>query len=63
MNHLLETLISKLICLILQQKQILKNATGVDTSKLAEKSGLLSLTADVDELDIDKLVSVPVGLS
>ena len=37
-----------------------KNATGIDTSKLAAKSDLASLKAGIDKLDIDKLVPVPV---
>ena len=41
----------------------LKKATGIDTSKLAAKSDLASLKAEVDELDIEKLISVPVDLS
>ena len=41
----------------------LKNATGIDTSKLAAKSDLVSLKADVDKLDIDKLIHVPVDLN
>ena len=40
-------------------KADLKNATGIDTSKLAAKSGLVSLKAEVENLDIDKLVPVP----
>ena len=44
-------------------KTDLKNATGIDTSKLAAKSDLVSLKAEVDKLDIDKLVPVPVDLS
>ena len=56
-----ETLMLKLTYLIMQQKQI-KNATGIDTSKLALKSNLASLKADVDKLDIDKLVCVPVDV-
>ena len=39
------------------------NATGIDTSKLAAKSDLVSLKAEVDKLDIDKLKSVPTNLS
>ena len=38
----------------------LKNATGVDTSKLAAKSDLASLKAEIDKIDIDKLKTVPV---
>ena len=41
----------------------LKNATGVDTSKLAAKSDLASLKAEVDKIDADKLKNVPVDLS
>ena len=44
-------------------KSDLKNATGIDTSKLAEKSDLVSLKAEVDKLDIDKLKNVPINLS
>ena len=43
----------KLIYLIMQQKQILKMQTGIDKSKLAAKSDLVSLKAEVDKLDID----------
>ena len=41
----------------------LKNAIGIDTSKLAAKSDLVSLKAEVDKLYIDKIVLVPVDLS
>ena len=44
-------------------KTNLKNATGIDTSKLAAKSDLVSLKAEVDKSDIDKLVPVPIDLS
>ena len=44
-------------------KSDLKNATGIDTSKLAAKSDLVSLKAEVDKLDIDKLKNVPTNLS
>ena len=44
-------------------KADLKNATGVDTSKLADKSDLASLKAEVDKIDVDKLKTVPVDLS
>ena len=63
MNLLAETLILKLIYLIMQQKQILKNATGIDTSKLETKSDLVGLKALVYKLDIDKLLPVPVDLN
>ena len=44
-------------------KTDLKNATGIDTSKLAVKSDLVSLKAKVGKLGIDKLESVPANLS
>ena len=43
-------------------KTDLKNVTHVDTS-FALKSNLASLKAEVDKLDIDKLVPVPADLS
>ena len=43
-------------------KSDLKNATGIDTSKLAAKSALVSLKVEFDKLDIDKLKSVPSNL-
>ena len=47
----------------MQRKQILKNATGVDTSKSAKKVDLASLQSNVDKLDIDRLKNVPSDLS
>ena len=44
-------------------KTDLKNAAHVDTSSFALKPNLASLKTEVDKLDIDKLVSVPVDLS
>ena len=44
-------------------KYHLKNATGIDISKLAAKSDLVSLKAEVDKLDTDKLKSIPTNLS
>ena len=44
-------------------KANLENVAGIDTSKLAAKSDLASLKAEVDKLDIDKSVLVPVDLS
>ena len=62
MKLLGETLMLKLIYLIMQQKHIKENATGIDTSKLAAKSDLASLKAEIDKLDTGKLVLVPVDL-
>ena len=47
----------------MQQKQILKNATGIDTSDFAKKTDLTNLKSDVDKLDIDKLKNIPNILS
>ena len=44
-------------------KTDIKNISHVDTSSFALKSNLASLKIDVDKLDIDKVVPVPVNLS
>ena len=44
-------------------KADLKNATGIDTSKLALKLTFVSLKAEIDKIDADKLKTVPVDLS
>ena len=44
-------------------KTDIKNILHVDTSSFALKSNLASLKKEVDKLDIDKLVPVPVDLS
>ena len=44
-------------------KADLKDSTETDKSKLVAKSDLLSLKAEVDKLDIQKLVPAPVDLS
>ena len=44
-------------------KADLKNATGIDTSKLALKSNLASLKGEVDKIDVDILKTVPVDFS
>ena len=41
----------------------IKNILDVDTSSFALKTNLAILKTEVDELDIDKLVPVPVDLS
>ena len=38
----------------------LNNATAIDTSKLTAKSYSVSLKAQIDQLDIDKLVPVAI---
>ena len=44
-------------------KTDIKNISHIDTSSFALKSNLASLKTEVDKLDIDKLVPVPVDLS
>ena len=44
-------------------KTDIKNIAYIDTSSFALKSNLASLKTEVDKLDIDKLVPVPVDLS
>ena len=44
-------------------KADIKNISHVDTSSFALKSNLASLRTEVDKLDIDKLVHLPVDLS
>ena len=44
-------------------KANLKNATGVDTSKIARKVDLASLKFNVDKLETDKLKNVPTNVS
>ena len=63
MNHLVEKLTLKLTCLIKQSRIDIKNSSHVDNSSFALKSNLASLKAEVEKLDIDKLVPVPADLS
>ena len=44
-------------------KTDIKNIAHIDTSSFALRTNLSSLKTEVDKLDIDKLVSVPVNLS
>ena len=44
-------------------KTDIKNISHIDTSRFASKSNLASLKSEVDKLDINKLVPVPVDLS
>ena len=61
MSLLEETLMSKLIYLIMQQK--LTHVAHVGVSTFALKSNLTSLETEVDKLDIDKLTPVPNDLA
>ena len=42
-------------------KKKLDYATGVDTSDLATKKDFIALKAEVDKLDLNKLVNVPTS--
>ena len=44
-------------------KKELDQATGVDTSDLAARKDFIALKAEVDKLDINKLVNVPTSLN
>ena len=44
-------------------KKKIEHATGIDTSDLAAKKDFIALKAEVDELDINKLVNVPTSLN
>ena len=46
-----------------ETKPDLEKVTGVDTSKLAAKSDLASLKAEVDKKDVGQLKTVPTDLS
>ena len=41
----------------------LENTTGIDTSDLAAKKDIIALKAEVDKLDINKLVNVPTNFN
>ena len=44
-------------------KTDIKNISNVDTSSFAIKTNLANLKTEVDKLDIEKLVPIPVDLS
>ena len=44
-------------------KTNIKDISHVDTSSFALKTNLANVKTEVDKLDIDKLVSIPVDLS
>ena len=44
-------------------KEDIKNITHIDTSSLTFEAGLSHLKTEVDKLDIDKLVPVPIDLT
>ena len=63
MNCLTEILTLKFLYLIYATKTDIKYIWLVDTSSFTLKSNLTSLKTEVDKLDIDSLVPVPVDLS
>ena len=63
MSHLVEILKLKVNLSNYETKWDIKNITHIDTSSFALKTNLASLKTEVDKLDIDKLVPVPVDLS
>ena len=44
------------------KKVYLKGETGIDTSMLLSKTNLASMRTKIDNLDVDKLKTVPVDL-
>ena len=44
-------------------KKELEHATRIDTSDLSNKKDFIPLKAEVDKLNINKLVNVPTGLN
>ena len=63
MNHLVEILMLRLIYLIMQQRMILKILHTQILQAFALRTNLANLKTEVDKLDIDKLVHIPVDLS
>ena len=63
MNHLAQILKLKVDLSNYATKADIKNISYVDTSSFALKTNLANLKTEVDKLDIDKLVPVPVDLS
>ena len=60
MNHFAEILTLKLTIQIMQQKQ---SSIYFEPSSFALKFNLASLKTEVDKLDTDKLVPLPIDLS
>ena len=62
MNHLVEINV-KVDLSNYATKADIENISHVDTSSFALKTNLANLKTEVDKLDIDKLVPIPVDLS
>ena len=63
MKHLVEILTLKVDLSNYATKAYIKNISHLDTSSFELKSNLASLKIEVDNLDIDKLVPIPIDLS
>ena len=63
MKHLVEILTLKVDLSNYATKAYIKNISHLDTSSFELKSNLPSLKIEVDNLDIDKLVPIPIDLS
>ena len=63
MKHLVEILTLKVELSNYATKAYIKNISHLDTSSFELKSNLASLKIEVDNLDIDKLVPIPIDLS
>ena len=62
-SHLGDSINVKIDLSTYATKTDIKNISHVDTSSFALKTNLASLKTEVDKLDIDKLIPIPVDLS
>ena len=62
-SHFIDSIKVKIDLSNYATKTDIKNISHVDTWSFALKTNLASLKTEVDKLDIDKLVSIPVDLS
>ena len=62
-SHFGDSLKVKIDLINYATKTDIKNISHVDTSSFALKTNLANLKTEVDKLDIDKLVPIPVDLS
>ena len=63
MNHLAKILMLKADLFNYTAKKNIKNILHVDTSSFTSKPNLNSLKIEVDKLDTDKLMVVPIDVS
>ena len=62
-SHIRDKVLPYLTCGIMLLKKKKKGASGVDTSNLAVKRDFIALKAEIDKLDITKLVNIPTALN